>query len=483
MSGIVGSKINIRGSGRIAKLGTDGQVLTSSGAGKPANYEDGATSYDDDAVRDDIATLALHQATDANAAKYNLVNTSVDQFEDSTGVTSFTDCSRSSSEYVSTVGDGTQVDFTADGTWTRGSATKAKVLLVAGGGGGGTDAGGGGGAGGLVSVTDYAVSGTDYAVDIGDGGAGAVNNPNAGTNGEDTTFIGATTLTAKGGGGGGSGGAAGVGADGGSGGGAGGGYSTTGGMGNSTQSAQSGDSGTYGFGFEGIEGATGSPGKGGGGGGGAGAAPVAIWTTVTGSAGGAGKDMSASYGTGVGDSGWFAGGAGAGCETSGTTAPGNAGGLGGGGTGGGPATGSPNATAGTANTGGGGGGGKNLAGAGGSGFLSVIPEESNATGNFISTDSTALASVSSMGIVMTYKNASGTNTLNTDVIAEVSANGGTNYTTTVLVAGGTFSTGILQAIANDVSVTAGTAIRYRISFANQSDGSKIAQIYGVSLMY
>ena len=31
MSGIVGSKLNIRGSGRIAKLGTDGQVLTSSG--------------------------------------------------------------------------------------------------------------------------------------------------------------------------------------------------------------------------------------------------------------------------------------------------------------------------------------------------------------------------------------------------------------------------------------------------------------------
>ena len=29
MSGIIGSKLNIRGSGPIAKLGTDGQVLTS----------------------------------------------------------------------------------------------------------------------------------------------------------------------------------------------------------------------------------------------------------------------------------------------------------------------------------------------------------------------------------------------------------------------------------------------------------------------
>ena len=40
MSGIIGSKINIRGSSRIAKLGTDGQILTSSGAGVAANYED-----------------------------------------------------------------------------------------------------------------------------------------------------------------------------------------------------------------------------------------------------------------------------------------------------------------------------------------------------------------------------------------------------------------------------------------------------------
>ena len=40
MSGIIGSKLNIRGSGRIAKLGTDGQVLTSAGAGTSAVYED-----------------------------------------------------------------------------------------------------------------------------------------------------------------------------------------------------------------------------------------------------------------------------------------------------------------------------------------------------------------------------------------------------------------------------------------------------------
>ena len=42
MSGIIGSKLNHRGSGHIAKLGTDGQVLTSAGAGKSAVYEDAA---------------------------------------------------------------------------------------------------------------------------------------------------------------------------------------------------------------------------------------------------------------------------------------------------------------------------------------------------------------------------------------------------------------------------------------------------------
>ena len=40
MSGIVGSKLNVRGSGSIAKLGTDGQVLTSAGVGVTAAFED-----------------------------------------------------------------------------------------------------------------------------------------------------------------------------------------------------------------------------------------------------------------------------------------------------------------------------------------------------------------------------------------------------------------------------------------------------------
>ena len=42
MSGIVGSSHNIRGSGIVAKLGTDGQVFTSAGAGVKQTFEDAA---------------------------------------------------------------------------------------------------------------------------------------------------------------------------------------------------------------------------------------------------------------------------------------------------------------------------------------------------------------------------------------------------------------------------------------------------------
>ena len=111
------------------------------------------------------------------------------------------------------------------------------------------------------------------------------------------------------------------------------------------------------------------------------------------------------------------------------------------------------------------------------------PATPSATGNYISDTQTALASVSKVGIVVVYKDAFGTTTINTDLIAEVSADGGSNYTTVTLVASGTYSTGIKQAIANDVTVTAGTTIQYRISFANQSAAVKEVQVYGASLLY
>ena len=116
-------------------------------------------------------------------------------------------------------------------------------------------------------------------------------------------------------------------------------------------------------------------------------------------------------------------------------------------------------------------------------LITPVTHSTNATGNFTSATQTASASVSSMGIVVLYKEQAGSTVLNTDLVAQVSANGGTNYSNATLVAGGTFSTGIKIASVSGVSVTAGTTPKYKISFANQAAGSKETQVHGVALLY
>jgi hypothetical protein len=120
---------------------------------------------------------------------------------------------------------------------------------------------------------------------------------------------------------------------------------------------------------------------------------------------------------------------------------------------------------------------------GGSGYSSVTDNVNNATGNFTSVSKTAPATVSKASIVVLYKNQSGTATLNTDLIAQVSADNGSNYSTVTLTPRGTFSSGINIATSSAVSVTSGTSCKYKISFANQSSGSKETQVYGVALQY
>ena len=299
------------------------------------------------------------------------------------------------------------------------------------------------------------------AYSVGAGGAGGNNfNPNKkGNVGVDSTF---GSITALGGGYGSDSTPAG---DGGSGGGTGRGGAVAG-------TATQGDSGGgTGYGNDGSNCATVAQGTSGGGGG-AGTAATQAPDSSSGGDGGDGKLFSnfTSYGV----SGYFAGGGGGG----GSSTHGSPGSGGGGSVPGG---------AGTANTGGGGGGVATAiyGDAGGTGFIGILytPVTFTATGNFVSTATTANAAVTSMGGVITYTNTSGTNTLNTDIVLEVSADSGSNYSTATLVAAGTFSTGILQAVANDIAVTSGTGIQYRISFANQSSGSKEARINGVSLMY
>jgi len=113
------------------------------------------------------------------------------------------------------------------------------------------------------------------------------------------------------------------------------------------------------------------------------------------------------------------------------------------------------------------------------------PTASNtsATGNFVCPNITAASATTKMGAVITYQDNAGTNALNTDIVLQLSADGGSNYSTATLTALPDFSTGIKMAKVNDLAVTSGTQLKYKISFANQADGSKEARIRGVSLNY
>ena len=80
MSGIIGSKLNHRGSGLVGSAGTDGQHLLSSGPGK-TNVFESVASADLTPVRHDVLLLALKQAIQENSSKFNLANSSICKFE------------------------------------------------------------------------------------------------------------------------------------------------------------------------------------------------------------------------------------------------------------------------------------------------------------------------------------------------------------------------------------------------------------------
>ena len=111
------------------------------------------------------------------------------------------------------------------------------------------------------------------------------------------------------------------------------------------------------------------------------------------------------------------------------------------------------------------------------------PITASATGSFTSNNITAPSSINKMGAIITYQDNAGTNALNSDIVLKLSADGGSNFTTTTMTAMPDFATGIKMAKVNDLSVTAGTSLKYKIEFANQSTGSKEARIRGVSLQY
>ena len=107
----------------------------------------------------------------------------------------------------------------------------------------------------------------------------------------------------------------------------------------------------------------------------------------------------------------------------------------------------------------------------------------SATGSFTGNNITAPSTTSKMGAVITYEE-TGTNALNTDIVLQLSADGGSNYTTATLTALPDFSTGVKMCKVNDLTIgTPGTSLNYKLSFANQASGSKIAKIKGISLQY
>ena len=434
---------------------------------------------------DNVSLLGFKLATADSLAIFNMKDGIVDDYNDATGVdasASTNEYRDSSSKYYSGVlaasAGQTEFNTVGDTTYTAGPGlTSITYLVVAGGGGssaaaGADYAGGGGGAGGLRTGSYTVVAGNDYAVTVGAGG-GAGLSPAGGraSSGGDSSFGTGTVITSTGGGSGGyyQNQPA---RDGGSGGGSS--YtSMPGGAGNTPSTSPS----------QGNSGGTTSSVHASAGGGGAGATGGNSSSDNAG-AGGAGSDQSATFGTSVGVSGWFAGG-GAGGGHSGSSA---SGGQGGGGPSNAPA-GTPG-TAGTANTGGGAGGGATTGGQGadgGSGVVIVkwdaVTVYSNMT--LVSNAQTAQAAPSNSRVCLLMDPSTGTTTLNTDIKAYVSRDNGTTYSQATLADEGTY-TGTQKILAGTVDVSgqpSGTSMRYKITTHNQSAGVKETRIYGTALSW
>ena len=239
MSGIVGSRLNTRGSGLVADLGTDGQVLTSAGAGQRIVYEDaagGGTSWQSVVTASTLTAAAGNGYpinTTSNACTVTLPASA------SVGDTiEFCDYARTWETNNVTINPNSlnyQGATTPQPVYRHpGAAFKIVYLdatqgwapqgvdqpipdktpqayniewLVVGGGGSGAHGanGGGGGAGGYRTSTQSLAAGVTITVVVGDGGFGA-REGGTGNNGSvsSITGTGLTTITSAGGGAGGS---------------------------------------------------------------------------------------------------------------------------------------------------------------------------------------------------------------------------------------------------------------------------------------
>ena len=110
------------------------------------------------------------------------------------------------------------------------------------------------------------------------------------------------------------------------------------------------------------------------------------------------------------------------------------------------------------------------------------PKTYSATGtlasNKLNGDSISRTKVS--GVVL-YKNETGTATIGTDFKIYFTCNGGTNWTeVTSRSTGSDFSTGVKTLYLNETTCTAGTDVRYKVEWANQS-ASKVTELHGIGV--
>jgi hypothetical protein len=476
-----------------------GTALELGSSGDTVNLGSGVTAgtgfYNDDQVQSNIAMLGFKVAVNGSLVKYNLVDQTIDEYQDASGVdaSASTNEVRNASDYYSGIGtvtpsvtedsddSGTDGDYTwykwtdtaATGSYQNDTEQSVEWLCTAGGGGGGVGwYGGGGGAGGYRAGTHSDISAdTTLTLTVGAGGAGSTTGGGKGDDGGISSIASdgsETTVTSTGGGGGASR-SGDPGSTGGSGGGA---AQNTGSAGSATSiTPVTGETTT-------VQGFAGGAGGGyGGGGGGAGEVGGVGDATDHGGPGGNGVQNDI-----AGSTIYYAGGGGGGSKGT----PDNAGGEGGGGDGG------QSAGLGTAGTdglggGGGGGGGSGIHGSDGGNGIVVLRRLTITTGptnmTLQSNDTTAsTANPDYADMVCLMENAAGTATLNTDIKGYVSEDSGSTFTQGTFVDEGTWGTNkkIIAFHDLDISAQSGSSMCYKITTHNQS-AAKDTRIYGTSI--
>ena len=110
----------------------------------------------------------------------------------------------------------------------------------------------------------------------------------------------------------------------------------------------------------------------------------------------------------------------------------------------------------------------------------------NATGTVIGSANVPSTARTKVSGVMLYKNENGTATLGTDLKIFFTCNGGTNWTEVSggdMTTGTDFSSGIKTVYLAEQECTSGQDVRYKAVWANQASGTKETQLHGIALNY